>query len=143
MGRETPVMKSDPFRDNWWFLTAPTGSGSSGDNRNHQALFDLYPDGHFGPTEFLPAAQRTEADKEWQQLRERASNSVNYLCAATLDWAKAHPQDGRVPQALHLAVEATHYGPADKSSGYSRQAFDLLHRRYPNSEWTKKTKYWY
>jgi TolA-binding protein len=25
----------------------------------------------------------------------------------------------------------------------SEQAFRLLHQRYPNSEWAKKTKYWY
>jgi hypothetical protein len=142
MGRTTPVMKSDMFRDNWWLLNAPANPLE--DNRNHQALYDLYPDGHFGTIEFLPEAQRSAAEKEWQQLTQRAANSVNYLCAATLDWARTHPQDERVPQALHLAVEATHYGPAEKSSSsYSRQAFDLLHRRYPNSEWTKKTKYWY
>lgn len=140
MGRETPVMKSDIFRDNWWLLQ-PGATPYDGEH-NHQALFDLYPDGHFGPTQFLPESQRSAADREWQQLT-RAANSVNYLCAQTLDWAHIHPQDERVPQALHLAVEATHYGPADKSSGYSHQAFDLLHKAYPNSDWTKKTKYWY
>jgi hypothetical protein len=140
MGRETDVMKSDIFRDNWWLLQ-PAATPYDGEH-NHQALFDLYPDGHFGPTQFLPEAQRSAAEREWQQLT-RAANSVNYLCAQTLDWARIHPQDERVPQALHLAVEATHYGPADKSSTYSHQAFDLLHRRYANSEWTRKTKYWY
>ncbi len=140
-GRETPVTKSDIFRDNWWLLQ-PLNQASDGEH-NHQALFDLYPDGQFGPTGFLPEAQAAAAATEWQRLNQRAQNSVNYLCAQTLDWARTHPEDPRVPQALHLAVEATHYGPSDKSSSYSRQAFDLLHRRYPNSEWTKKTKYWY
>ena len=140
-GRETPVTKSDIFRDNWWLLQ-PMNRAYDGEH-NHQALFDLYPDGQFGPTGFLPEAQATAAAKEWQDLNQRAQNSVNYLCAQTLDWARAHPEDSRVPQALHLDVEATHYGPSDKSSSYSRQAFDLLHRRYSNSEWTKKTKFWY
>jgi hypothetical protein len=140
-GRETPVMKSDIFRDNWWLLQ-PLNQAYDGEH-NHQALFDLYPGGQFGPTGFLPEAQTAAAAKEWQQLNQRAQNSVNYLCAQTLDWARAHPEDPRVPQALHLDVEATHYGPSDKSSSYSRQAFDLLHRRYPDSEWTRKTKYWY
>ncbi len=140
-GRTTPVLKSDVFRDNWWMLEeAVTLSGL---NPNHQALLDLYPDGDFGPSNFLPEAQRSEGEKEWQLLDQRAKNSVNYLCSVTLDWARAHAQDPRVPQALYLAVEATHYGPSDKSSTYSRQAFDLLHKAYPNNEWTRKTKYWY
>ena len=30
-----------------------------------------------------------------------------------------------------------------RSAAYSREAFDWLHRKYPGSEWTKKTPYWY
>jgi hypothetical protein len=70
---------------------------------------------------------------------------VNYLCAAAIAWAKAHPEDPRVPESLHLAVRATRYGAGtDKeSSRYSKEAFDLLHKKYPDSPWTKQTKYWY
>jgi hypothetical protein len=137
-GRETSVLKSDIMRDNWWLLKpAESASGM------HQALIDLYPDGHFGPVDFLPPAKRAQGEKEWQDLNRVAANSVNYLCANAIEWARAHPRDARVPQALHLAVEATHYGPSEKSSPYSRQAFELLHRAYPNSEWTQRTKYWY
>jgi tetratricopeptide (TPR) repeat protein len=142
MGRVTPVMKSDIMRDNWWMLSEAPHAGDVPIDY-HEALADFYPDGNFGPTDFLPAGQRSAGEKEWQQLAQRAGDAVIYLCANTIEWAKAHPQDPRVPQALHLAVEATHYGPSDKASSYSRQAFDLLHQRYANSEWTKKTKYWY
>jgi len=38
------------------------------------------------------------------------------------------------------AFYRTEYG---MSGGYSKEAFDLLHRRYPKSEWTARTKYWY
>lgn len=138
-GRETSVMMSDVLRDNWWMLVRPVDDNSP----VHEALFDLYPDGHFGPSEFLPDSQRSSGVKEWRQLTQQADNSVNYLCAQTIDWAQAHPQDARVPQALHLAVEATHYGQSNNSTVFSKQAFELLHRRYPASEWTKKTKYWY
>src|SRR6185437_8839630 len=82
-GRETPVTKSDIFRDNWWLLK-PMNQAYDGEH-NHQALFDLYPDGQFGPTGFLPEAQATAAAKEWQDLNQRAQNSVNYLCGQTLD----------------------------------------------------------
>jgi hypothetical protein len=49
-----------------------------------------------------------------------------------------------VPQALHLAVRATRYGCMNAQSGAaSKQAFDLLHRKYPKTEWARKTKFWY
>ena len=49
-----------------------------------------------------------------------------------------------VPESLHYFVRATRYGCVDKSiRRYSREAFDLLHRKYPKSEWTMKTPYWY
>jgi hypothetical protein len=70
-----------------------------------------------------------------------ASNGVDYLCSETIAWAKTHAQDTRVPQALSLAVEATHYSPWQKSGNdWSKQAFTLLHCRYPDSPWTAKTK---
>jgi hypothetical protein len=69
---------------------------------------------------------------------------VDYLCSEAVAWAEAHPQDARVPESLALAVEATHYGPVDaESTKWSKRAFDLLHKKYPASEWTKRTKYWY
>ena len=67
-----------------------------------------------------------------------------YFAPAVLDWAKAHSDDPRVPEALHYLVRSTRYGCVDKSIGpYSREAFDLLHRKYPNSERMKKTPYWF
>ena len=75
---------------------------------------------------------------------QRAANGVDYLCSETLAWAKVHPDDTRVPQALYLAVEATHYSAWQNSGNeWSKQAFTLLHSRYPASPWTAKTKYWY
>jgi hypothetical protein len=142
-GRRTEVMKSDMLRDNWWALAGDVRQGER--DQDHDALVDLYPKGPFGPAEFLPAEQRAAAQTEWKKLVERGGNAVNFLAGETIAWATAHPQDPRVPQALYLVVEATHYGPADgvKSREYSKQAFDILHRRYAGSEWAKKTKYWY
>jgi hypothetical protein len=45
---------------------------------------------------------------------------------------------------LHLAVRSTRYGCAnDQTGAMSKQAYDLLHRKYPKSEWAQKTKYWF
>jgi hypothetical protein len=122
LGRVTSVNAIDNLRDNWWGKGEAKMSGA----------------------DFLPAAQRASGEEQAAQLRKNAANAVNYLCPAAIAWAKAHPRDPRVPEALHLAVRATRYGPADKeSSGYSKEAFDILHKTYPNSPWTNQTKYWY
>lgn len=143
LGRETPVLRRDTFRDNWWRLSV-LPLADSGRNGAHEALYDLYPNGDWDPPDFLLASERDAGQQEWARLVKRADNSVNYLCEEAIAWAKKHPQDPRVARALHLAVEATRYGPTDRTTSvYSHHAFDLLHARYPDSEWTAKTKYWY
>ena len=66
------------------------------------------------------------------------------MVALPLPWARAHREDPRVPEALHLCVRATRLGmTGPDTSAFSRRAFQLLHARYPKSEWAEKTKYWY
>ncbi|HKA53560.1 MAG TPA: hypothetical protein VKJ47_07840 [Candidatus Binatia bacterium] len=67
--------------------------------------------------------------------------SVDATFRLVITWAKEHPDDPRIPAALHRAVKSARYGCT--SGELSRQAFQLLHKRYPESEWTRKTKYWY
>ncbi len=124
LGRLEAAGKLDELRDNWWRLQPPAAAIAA---------------------PFLPEPDRAEGARQAEQLRKAAANSVNYLSAAAIAWARAHPSDPRVPEALHLAVRATHFGSsADAStSPYSKEAFDLLHTRYPDSPWTKQTKYWY
>jgi hypothetical protein len=91
----------------------------------------------------LTAVQRRIGEQQWRKLSAIGTAPV-YFAPVVLNWAKAHPDDPRVPEALHYFVRSTRYGCVDKSIGpYSKQAFQLLHRRYPESEWTKKTKYWF
>lgn len=137
-GRVTVDGKIDSFRDNWWELGEP--------NLNRPFNWLRVPKGEADsiPRIFLSATQRAAGEGEWAALIGRAAVATNFLCAETLAWAKSHPGDPRLPEALHLAVRATRYGPADKSTrDYSRRSFELLHRRFPNSEWARKTEYWY
>jgi hypothetical protein len=133
-GRETKVDKLDEFRDNWWQLTSPQPPD-----------YRVTVPAQAPPSaDFLPGPQRAEGQKEWESLLANAATGANYLCAQTLAWARKHPDDPRVPEALHRAVDATHYSATDSATtNYSRQAFQLLHTRYPKSPWTGKTKYWY
>jgi|WetSurMetagenome_2_1015567.scaffolds.fasta_scaffold828404_1 hypothetical protein len=68
----------------------------------------------------------------------------DYFGKIVIPWAKKHPADSRAPEALHLTVKATRFGRTDSESGkLSREAFQLLHSKYANTEWAKKTPYWY
>ncbi len=80
-------------------------------------------------------------------MREKLSAlepATPHLGRIVFAWADTHPDDARVPEALHRLVDAAHYGCAVQDDGtVARAAFRLLHRRYPRSEWAAKTKYWY
>ena len=65
-----------------------------------------------------------------------------YLASQTVEWVRNNPNDPRAPEALHLAVHAVRYG-CGAAKGASKAAFQLLHEKYPESGWAKKTKYWY
>lgn len=113
----TPPNQVDGYRDNWW--SCRSGGG---------AILDSI--------HFLTEEQKTATMREW-----KAFPSVDATFRQVLTWAQAHPNDPRVPQALHRAVRSARYGCT--SGDLSRQAFRLLHKRYPGSEWAKRTKYWY
>jgi len=135
VGRNTKeVDKIDDYRDNWWCSAASPNDASP----------RVSPPAPQGPVaSFLsPAEVKTAAD-EAAKLRE-AGAAPNWLSAQTVAFAQLHPQDPRVAEALYLAVRASRYGCTDDKTGdFSKRAFDLLHRSYPNSEWAKKTPYWY
>ena len=91
---------------------------------------------------FLTPAERSAALAQSQQLESQPG--PNYLAAQTVAWVNQAPDDPRAPEALHLAVNTTRYGCTGKNTGqFSKQAFDLLHRRYPASPWTAQTKFWF
>jgi tetratricopeptide (TPR) repeat protein len=142
--------KLDNLHDNWWCASTPTPENQSY-GRDYFRMFitlssplrDVYPEDKFPSPFFLTADDRTTAAKEHTEL-EAQSAAPNWLGKRALDWASAHPDDPRVPEALHLVVRAWRYGCTESSgTNYSKAAYDLLHKRYPASEWTKKTPFWF
>jgi tetratricopeptide (TPR) repeat protein len=123
-GRLTAVDRIDDFRDNWWDLSEP---GSVPEKA----------------PQFLPGPERTAGQKEWQRLQAEALRAPDYLCRETVAWARAHPDDPRVPEALHLAVRTTRYTNGVRTTTFPKLAFALLHTRYPKSKWAALTPYWY
>jgi hypothetical protein len=127
IGRLEEVTVLSDYRDNWW---CAVGSGAI---RNPIVSSPA----------FLGAGERAAADRELKQLASLGP-APNYLCVQAVRWASIKPDDPRVPEALHLAVRATRFGCTDAETGkFSKQAFDVLHRKYPRSEWAEKTKYWF
>ncbi len=136
--RSTPDGRIDNFRDNWW--CAPT---SAGETELTGLLPRLYPPDHLPQAAFLNAAQKYAADQEQRQL-QAAGSAPRFLAAAVLHWANSHPGDPRNAEALALAVKTSRFGCPDKNSTPSiHAAFNLLHTRYRQTLWAKRTPYWY
>jgi hypothetical protein len=141
VGREISLSKQDSYRDNWW-CAATTVAPQEAVPPDTNELIPLTSSGIPGPY-FLTETQRAAGQKEWVALSSLGA-IPNYLCKEVIQFANKNPSDPRVPEALHLAVNATRYGCTDKDTGrWSKAAFDLLHRRYGTTTWAKKTKYWF
>ena len=134
----------DDFHNNWWCKPWVPAS-----NRNSQTTPTPPP----APA-FETRADLTQADAESRRLEE-LPDSAAIIGQRVVDYARADPDDPQVPEALHLIVRAGHYAcqtytydPANSSpkseyTAVSKAAFQLLHRKYPDSPWTKKTPYYY
>lgn len=143
---EEPLNTLDDLRDNWWCHDVGADIGSPAFAKVWR---DTTPGGeppvYTGPPfpAFLTAVQRAAATREWQRLSQIGA-APNYLAAEAVRWARAHPEDARNPEALHLAVRSTRYGCTDEqTTAFSKAAFRLLHSRYGRSEWAKKTPYYF
>ncbi|MBX9666913.1 MAG: hypothetical protein K2X93_04805 [Candidatus Obscuribacterales bacterium] len=138
--RETAFDKIDSYRDNWWCEQAPSAPVSSysptaeEDGKKVKAK----------PTAaFLSKEDLQQGSKQFAGLKATGT-APNFLAQKILTLAKGSPADSRVPELLHIVVSATRYGCTnDSTTGFSKQAFQLLHSKYPSNPWTKKTKYWF
>jgi hypothetical protein len=142
VGRTKPLNQQDTYRDNWWCISGFDLPPPETDTEK-PATAEIWTLDTKGFPVFLTDAQRAAATKEFQALRSLGA-APNFLCRQVLQWATAHPDDARVPEALHLAVKTTRYGCTNKETGrWSKAAYDFLHKRYPRSSWAKQTPYWF
>ncbi|MBF0526461.1 MAG: hypothetical protein HQK56_15365 [Deltaproteobacteria bacterium] len=133
VGRTTPLNEIDDLRDNWWQPWSQeaitTASGGAKPRSDFPAFFN--------------DMDKLSATIQREQLVSLPA-AANILCQEVIQWAKLHPQDPRVPEALHLAVKSTRYSWGDDdTANFSKAAFLLLHQKYPKSGWAKQTKYWF
>jgi hypothetical protein len=142
IGRETALGEQDIYRDNWWCRAASpkVPDGTSEEDKNKPQPLTTNSNGR---PAFLAEAQRSTAAREQATLNALGA-APNYLCRQVIQWVTKNPADPRAPEALHRAVNTTRHGCTDKETGrWSKAAYDLLHRKYPNTSWAKKTKYWF
>jgi hypothetical protein len=158
--RSTPINEFDDLRENWWGKGSPCGLPwgiygwmvfpASGVQQNtvhwpvlEAPLEEIYPGGEVPTPLFLTRTQLTEAKEDWSRTESLPVASI-VLGEEVLRWVGKHPDDPRAEEALALAVRAGHFGCPDANRWkVSKRAFELLHRRYPSSAWTKRTPYWY
>ena len=139
IGRTTAVDGMDSYRDNYWCVEPPVPQSVPMSDENPQEANKKRP---VAVPDFLKAAQAL-GGRQFATV-QGLGTAPNYLCKIAIEWANANPNDPRSPEALHLAVRSTRYGCTDKETGkWSKSAFDLLHKRYPNTKWANATKYWF
>lgn len=138
--RTTSLAEIDSYRDNWWCAEPPMSmSGAASEGEGEEGKSKPKP---IAPPEFLRPSQAL-ASRQFAAL-QALGTAPNYLCRMAIEWTEKNPADPRAPEALHLAVRSTRYGCTDKETGrWSKAAYDLLHRRYPNTTWARNTKYWF
>lgn len=138
--------KLDDYRDNWWSSREQvTGQEYDGAVPGEAATGYSTRDGWkagVGTFAFLTSTERTAAVEQGARLA-KATAAPQWMGTRILAFAKTHPRDPRVPEALHRLVRSVRLGASDaRSARMAKEAFTLLHSRYPASPWTKKTKSW-
>ena len=131
--RSENLNRLDAYRSNWWILreTSPVPPSATAAPKSD-------------PIDYLTPQEISQGHAEYAQLLKLAPVAPDYLSQVSIEWARKYPSDPRAPEALALAVRSTRYGVTDKeTTNWSKAAFLLLHRNYPNSVWAQRTKYWF
>lgn len=139
--RSATYAQMGEFSDSWWCGRWTDGFG------NGRFVPEDKSAASASPVEFLTASEKKQAADEAARLNALPSGAV-WLGRRAIAYVKAHPEDEDAAEALGLTVRATHTGCSNGSgekdkSAVSKEAFEMLHRKYPNSEWAAKTKYYY
>ncbi len=130
----------------WWCpVETQSSNPEHGDAVDNNSISWRLPVVFEPSTGVLSPKDREIASHQVSELHEKGSTEM-FLAPIILAWAKSHPDDPQVPQALHRLVVVTRYGcrNGDASTGrISKAAYDLLHKQYPKNQWTAQTPYWF
>lgn len=117
--RKPAIGELDWFRDNWWCSTEEQ---------------IVAPPGWIAKSELLQA----------QKERDAGNSLLSFATPVVTAWVEKNAGDPRAPEALASLVRVSRNSCRDANTGrYSKKAFTILHTRFPDSEWAKRTPYWY
>lgn len=137
--RVDPIGKMDTYSDNWWDSGLPDQEviyQEKGEIVRSKLKEDIFP-------ELLSRTDIQTAATEKKRLLAVGS-APTYLCQVVAAYGVLHMSDPRLPEALHLAVRASHYGHSEKrTTQFSKKCFQILHGNFPKSEFTAQTPYYY
>jgi hypothetical protein len=132
ISRQTENGILDNYRDNWWCASGIQDEAAFrgvSEIRIHSALTPV----------FLTEHDLAEAAKE-REVVAKTGRGMDYLGAIVLSWAKSHPSDPRVPEALHREIRGARINcDGLRETRINRACFRLLKSRYRNTEWARKT----
>lgn len=132
--RVTRFDYADSYRDNWW-------CEQRANLENHWEVEYYERQGAVPFPGFLNPEEREAAQSEAKAFASLGGSSP-WLTRILIEWAKAHPTRPEAPEALHFAWRVMKFACGGDTKR-SREVFQLLHKRYPDSPWTQKTRFWY
>ena len=88
-------------------------------------------------------ARGSNGERPRTRTTEPPPSAAGFFGPWVIRYARDNLDDPRVPRALHRVVFATRYSCTSGPASVSRNAHAMLHKHFPDSEWTKKTPYWY
>lgn len=91
-----------------------------------------------------PSAGDSAARQQEQGSLQALKTATGTVGDDVLRWAAQQPTDPELPWLLHVVVASTRGGCLDADAKQlSKKAHALLHKRWPGSEWARKTPYFY
>jgi len=127
----------ESYADNWWCSQWTTIY-----NREPMPI-------HAESVAFLTAPMRAAGEEETAALLA-LGGADEYLGSQVFEYARAHPFDPDIPEALYLTLRMIRYGcyhassdngankPDDKVDSIAREVGALMRRSYATNPWTKK-----
>jgi hypothetical protein len=145
VGEERDFAAYDDFRDNWWCSAEAQPwviQQTAGKTPPHLFATEIVPRLSQPDPPFLTATDRAEADKEIARLQQIPCAS-DYFAREALAWVKNHPDDAHDADVVGFAMRVVRNAcRSTDTKDFSHQLFDLLHQRFPKSEWATKYTTW-
>jgi len=143
-GQERDFAAYSGYRDNWWCSEPGWNVKNQPPEKRPALLFTqpIVPRIQQPDPPFLSDADRAAVDGELARL-ERIPSASDYFAKKALDWVNQHPADPHDADLLGFAMRVVRNAcRSDATAALNHQLFDLLHSRFPKSEWALRYTTW-